>query len=230
LLSLPEINRLELYALGPIKFDLSLSTAEWDNWLQTIEHGLTPFVADGLAVRAAVVAMRQALHVSSLRFEEDIVSRREAPFTGAAQMGYDYRSSGINSEQVVLPPLNTVVDMRRITSNSRPAQPVHGSSALGFGSHAYGLGKEAEHVPRRKAMPPSAASLPPPIMNAGQHFGLYDASYQASREQSRRSRNNAGYRSNQSNESTGSYPYQGHQYYLSHLASAHQPRLMSVMA
>ena len=54
LLPLAEINSLELYALGPLKFDLSISVHEWDEWLFNVNQGLTPFVTDGLAVASAI--------------------------------------------------------------------------------------------------------------------------------------------------------------------------------
>lgn len=281
LLPLAEINSLELYALGPLKFDLSISVMEWDEWLCTVNQGLTPFVTDGLAVASAINAMRQALAHGNAKFETDIVSRRGSNVS--AVMNYETAHPMVNShsDSMVLPPISSIVDARHLhgsvpNASSSYAMAEYGSSALDYGSQSYGRVNNdypethypgqhnagygypsAPHQQQRRgsALPPVASTLPPPQMASS----IYPSS--SVRGQARRERHVGGVSNtaNNSNASTSSassynksnsgssafvsqqqqqqqqdgsiYPsYSGHQYYLSHLASSHQPRFMSVMA
>ena len=263
LLPLAEINSLELYALGPLKFDLSISVMEWDEWLYTVNQGLTPFVTDGLAVASAINAMRQALAFGNTKFENDIVSRRNSAVDAAAVAEYDAvhpvaLSNNSPNNSMILPPIGSVVDARHLHGSAPYGMAEYGSSALDFGSQSYGrVNNEHPEVRypgkhnagygypssrrqhrRGSVLPPVASTLPPPQMASS----VYPSS--SVRGQARRERipatasnhNNASSSSSSGlgfvNQGDGSvYPsYTGHQYYLSHLASSHQPRFMSVMA
>lgn len=262
LLPLAEINSLELYALGPLKFDLSISVMEWDEWLYTVNQGLTPFVTDGLAVASAINSMRQALALANSKFDTDIAARRGS-FLGAAE--YEAAQPVVHhNDSMMLPPISSVVDAHQLHGSATYGMSEYGSSALDFGSQSYGRVNhehpEARYPGKHDAgygypssrrqhrrgsvLPPVASTLPPPQMASS----IYPSS--SVRGQARRERNSTDHTSASSASSSykstpgpsasafvnngqdGSvYPsYTGHQYYLSHLASSHQPRFMSVMA
>jgi hypothetical protein len=254
---------------------------EWDEWLCTVNQGLTPFVTDGLAVASAINAMRQALGHGNAKFETDIVSRRGS--NASAVMNYETAHPMVNShsDSMVLPPISSIVDARHLhgsvpNASSSYAMAEYGSSALDYGSQSYGRVNNdypETHYPgqhnagygypsapqqqqrRGSALPPVASTLPPPQM-ASSIYPSSSVRGQARRERHVGSVSNTANNSNASTSSASSYnkstsgssafvsqqqqqqqqddsiypSYSGHQYYLSHLASSHQPRFMSVMA
>lgn len=259
LLPLAEINSLELYALGPLKFDLSISVHEWDEWLFNVNQGLTPFVTDGLAVASAINLMRQALGHGNAKFEADIVSRRSSSVPSEPV----YRQHAMH-EAVTLPPLDSVVDFRHLHGGVNAAVAEYGSSGLDYGSQSYGRmsmqqpihqlhhqiqsrpsaygypqmpvhhQQQPQHHPGHPVLPSSAAPLPPSQMETS------SARVSSQAQHRREGRENSAVTrpvfptvassSGSSCASNATSSYSGHQYYLSQLASQHQPRFMSVLA
>lgn len=78
-----EINRLEMLALGPLSFDLSISLDDWNVWLQELHDGIVPCTHDRPLARQALSQVWQMLDKSNQRFEEEIVNRQGSPVVSA---------------------------------------------------------------------------------------------------------------------------------------------------
>ncbi|GHJ90341.1 hypothetical protein NliqN6_6743 [Naganishia liquefaciens] len=78
-----EINRLEMLALGPLSFDLSISLDDWNVWLQEIHDGIVPCTHDRAVARQALSQVWQMLDRSNARFEHEIVNRQGSPVVSA---------------------------------------------------------------------------------------------------------------------------------------------------
>lgn len=78
-----EINRLEMLALGPLSFDLSISLEDWNVWLQEIHDGIVPCTHDRAVARQALSQVWQMLDRSNARFEHEIVNRQGSPIVSA---------------------------------------------------------------------------------------------------------------------------------------------------
>lgn len=234
-LELREINRLELLALGPLKFDLSVNVNEWAEWIATVDRGVTPFVTDGTAVSSAVQSMHRALENGNAKFDQEIVMRgRHLNPLSPASM------PSMAQHQVVLPPLSSVVadSVSPAALSEYHYSTQQRSQAYGYTQHGYHGGNGAYHggydghQPTHVApVPPAASSLPPPAMAASQQqsrvsgdvFFPRSRPNQQAREQPQR---NAYTRPSYGSDQVS---YSGHQYYLAQLAS-HQPRFVSVLA
>ncbi|KAJ9099229.1 hypothetical protein QFC21_004109 [Naganishia friedmannii] len=78
-----EINRLEMLALGPLSFDLSISLDDWNVWLQELHDGIVPCTHDRPLARQALSQVWQMLDKSNQRFEDEIVNRQGSPVVSA---------------------------------------------------------------------------------------------------------------------------------------------------
>jgi len=78
-----EINRLEMLALGPLSFDLSISLDDWNVWLQELHDGIVPCTHNRPLARQALSQVWQMLDKSNQRFEEEIVNRQGSPVVSA---------------------------------------------------------------------------------------------------------------------------------------------------
>lgn len=83
-----EINRLEMLALGPLSFDLSISLEDWNVWLQEIHDNVVPCTHDRALARQALSQIWQMLDKSNQRFEEEIVNRQRSPVVSAFDSPY----------------------------------------------------------------------------------------------------------------------------------------------
>lgn len=83
-----EINRLEMLALGPLSFDLSISLEDWNVWLQEIHDSVVPRTHDRALARQALSQVWHMLDKSNQRFEEEIVNRQRSPVVSAFDSPY----------------------------------------------------------------------------------------------------------------------------------------------
>lgn len=225
-LPLSELNTLELFALGPLKFDLSLDVSEWEDWLHDVEKSLTPFSADVYSVASAINSMHIALFESRVRFQQEISDRREAPL----QRAYSFTMTPQPLMPMTLPPLSTVIN------RNLSAYPDYGADLSVYGlTSTYGYKSDAQVSDVRSygesyAVPPSAASLAPPQMASSRAYGgaVQGQASAFFQNGARQPRQDKPYRANISYGQSGSICHQPN--YFTNLASRHQPRLMSVVA
>lgn len=244
-LPLVEINRLELHALGPLKFDLSITHIEWETWVHTVERRVTPFITDGLAVQNAIHAMHLALRIGRARFEEEIVVKREQAEmeaqererelsgyyeTGAGRKAYynspsgEYNWSPTHAGNLS-PSYMSQAQERILPPIAAVVDGIdaHGSKSGSGHPQQDGQSYEAysnyyrQHQSRAQAQTPSAY---PSTANHARQYNQGYSGYPHSNSHSRYEQENrhSGYGNGyQTNQNLNL----GNQYYLSHMAASH---------
>jgi hypothetical protein len=99
-----EINRLEMLALGPLSFDLSISLEDWNVWLQEIHDNVVPCTHDRALARQALSQVWKMLDKSNQRFEDEIVNRQRSPVVSA----FDSPYSAAGDDFALVHPVNNM--------------------------------------------------------------------------------------------------------------------------